>query len=451
TSCISAELRQFLPGPSSVSVWMRCVMRDDPRRPLTGRSNEAYRAPTLRPAGTFPGVPMRPSCRLTLGALALAALAVPTAARAHNQTYPVAGDSILIDTETPGSEILQFEANGYEVPFLDHDPREDGTAILVRGVGANAGRIELATLDRNLGSVDPGPPSGFVYDDPAGTRGGITHVTFHPGQLTIQAGAGLGWSPTGAQDEVWVHMRIGDTGLCSRFGASDASTNGAKHFVAANAAAPGACPTQVCGDGVPQLPEACDDGNLDTGDGCEATCETGPCDSQSFMSPFEAIQTVIFEGGYGCNDGTCHDAVAPKNDLELTHDVAYEELLGPDGLGAPSFDYAFLKLVTPGAPDPSSLYIKLAAKTFPNLSFVVDPGTAMPSGGLVALSQEHLDAVWKWIRGGAPREGVVNGTQELLGTCLPPPTPLKIPQPDPPAPGTGVQLLQTPWNLPAPT
>src|SRR4030095_11612865 len=214
--------------------------------------------------------------------------------------------SILIQTDTPGAEILQFEATGEEVPYLDHDPREDGTAILVRGTGPNGGRTELITLNRNLWSATA---SGFAYDDPAGTRGGITHVTFQPGQLTIQAGAGFPWSPSGAQDEVWVHMRIGDTGLCSRFGASDASTNGAKHFVAANAAAPGACPTQVCGDGVPQLPEACDDGNLDTGDGCEATCETGPCDSQSFTSTFEAIQTVIFEGGYGCNDGTCQDAV----------------------------------------------------------------------------------------------------------------------------------------------
>ena len=160
---------------------------------------------------------------------------------------------------------------------------------------------------------------------------------------------------------------------------------------------------------------------------------------------------MIFEGGYGCTNSTCHDSAFPKKDLDLEHDVAYEQLLGTDGLGAPSYDFPYLKRVEPGNPDSSYLYIKLAAKTFPGLSFVVDPGTAMPSGGLTALSQDHLEAVRLWIHGGAPRDGVVTGTQSLLGTCLPPPTPLKIPPPDAPPAGTGVQLVQTPWPLKAKT
>ena len=72
----------------------------------------------------------------------------------------------------------------------------------------------------------------------------------------------------------------------------------------------------------------------------------------------------------------------------------------------------------------------------------------MPNLGL-ALTPDHLEAVSKWIRGGAPETGVVEGTAELLAACLPPATPLKIVQPDPPAAGTGVQILQTPWPLPA--
>jgi len=390
---------------------------------------------------------MHPFRRPILGrSLLLAALAVLVApkAHAHDQTYPVAGDSILLQSD---QQIFQFEASGPEVPTLDHDPTVDGTAILVRGVGANAGRTANVTLDRNLWAATA---TGFEYSDPNGTRGGITHVVLEPGLLSIQAGAGFGWSPGGAQDEVWVHMRIGDTGLCSRFTSGEASSNAAGTFSASGATAPAACPAQVCGDGIPQAPEACDDGNLATGDGCEATCETGPCNAQSYATTFEAIQGVIFEGGYGCSDGLCHDSVAPKNDLELTHAVAYESLLGPDGQGKASYKYPDLKLVERGAPELSLLYIKLAAKTFPNLSFVVDPGTSMPSGSSPALSQDHLLAVWKWIREGAPREGVVPDTQALLGTCLPPPTPLKIPPPPPPAPGTGVQLLQTPWDL-APT
>jgi cysteine-rich repeat protein len=390
---------------------------------------------------------MRPPIqRLALVCLLLAAAHAP-GARAHDATFPLAGDSIQINTETPGLESFQFEAAGPEVPLLDHDPRQDGTAIFVRGTGANAGRSALATLDRNLWSATA---NGYAYDDPAGTRGGITHVRFEAGLLTITgSGANWGWSPIGSQDEVWLHMRIADTSLCSQFPSFYATANEAAHFEASGAPAPFECPEQVCGDGVPQAPESCDDGNLATGDGCEASCEIGPCNAESFDSTFAAIQTVVFEGGYGCTDSTCHDSVNPKNDLELTNAVAFEELLGPDGTGTPSQDYPFLNLVEPGDPDLSYLFIKLAAKTYPDSAeFPVDPGVAMPSGGKVALSQEHLDAIGKWIRGGAPRDGVVEGTQTLLGTCLPPPTPLKIPVPDPPAEGTGVQFQQTPWDLP---
>lgn len=388
---------------------------------------------------------MRPIQRSLLACLLLAAAHAPSA-RAHDATFPLAGDSITINTEIAGSEVFQFEAAGPEVPLLDHDPRQDGTSIFVRGTGANAGRSALATLDRNLWTATA---NGYEYDDPAGTRGGITHVTLEAGLLAITgSGANWGWSPLGAQDEVWLHMRIADTAFCSQFPSFYSTSNEAAHFEASGAPAPFECPTQVCGDGVPQAPESCDDGNLATGDGCEASCETGPCNAESFDSTFEAIQTVVFEGGYGCSDGTCHDSVNPKNDLELTNAVAYEELLGPDGTGAPSQDYPFLNLVQPGEPELSYLFIKLAAKTYPNSEFPVDPGVSMPSGGKVALSQEHLEAVRKWIRGGAPREGVVEGTQTLLGTCLPPPTPLKIPVPDPPAAGTGVQFQQTPWDLP---
>ena len=73
----------------------------------------------------------------------------------------------------------------------------------------------------------------------------------------------------------------------------------------------------------------------------------------------------------------------------------------------------------------------------------------MPNVG-PALTPEHLEAMHDWIRFGAPRDQVVEGTSALLGTCLPPDTPLKVaPPPDPPLMGTGVQFLSTAWDLPA--
>ncbi len=73
----------------------------------------------------------------------------------------------------------------------------------------------------------------------------------------------------------------------------------------------------------------------------------------------------------------------------------------------------------------------------------------MPSGGPPPLTDDHLEALRLWIRGGAPKDLVVEGTADLLASCLPPPDPLTIPVPDPPGAGVGVQLQQTPWPLPA--
>jgi hypothetical protein len=72
----------------------------------------------------------------------------------------------------------------------------------------------------------------------------------------------------------------------------------------------------------------------------------------------------------------------------------------------------------------------------------------MPSG-LPPLSEEHLRAVEKWIYGGAPRDRVVPGTADLLGSCLPEPDPLVVEPLDPPAPGEGVQFRIPARALPA--
>ena len=52
---------------------------------------------------------MRPSChRAALLGLLFAALHAP-GARAHDATFPIAGDSILIQTDTgAGNEVFQF-------------------------------------------------------------------------------------------------------------------------------------------------------------------------------------------------------------------------------------------------------------------------------------------------------------------------------------------------------
>jgi cysteine-rich repeat protein len=215
----------------------------------------------------------------------------------------------------------------------------------------------------------------------------------------------------------------------------------------------------VCGDGVREAEEECDDGNQDDGDTCHNDC-TLNCSAEDYPSTFAAIQDIVFEG-YQCNNAICHSAAVPpasNGGLNLEPAQAYLELLGAGGTGEPS-EGTLLKRIEPSEPELSLLYLKLLKATDPARYAQIHPlddiGQAMPNAG-VPLTDAHLEAVRRWIRGGAPEDDVVDGTSELLGTCLPPPDPLKIPIPAPPpvdgeGDATGFQLRQTPWPLPANT
>jgi hypothetical protein len=72
----------------------------------------------------------------------------------------------------------------------------------------------------------------------------------------------------------------------------------------------------------------------------------------------------------------------------------------------------------------------------------------MPNG-LPAIPENELDALRLWIRAGAPETGVVVNTERVLGSCLPPPDPIKIRPPAVPAATEGIQLHAPPWPIPA--
>lgn len=160
------------------------------------------------------------------------------------------------------------------------------------------------------------------------------------------------------------------------------------------------------------------------------------CDGKGYESTFEAIQDVIFERN-GCTQAVCHGSSAAGG-LDLSPDVAYENLLEVDSVGSR------WRLVEPGDKDRSHLYLKLWAKTEPGAVTVA--GAPMPSG-LPALLAEELEALRLWIYAGAPETGTVIGTEGLLDACLPEPQPITVKPLDPPAPEEGIQFVLPPVHL----
>ena len=200
------------------------------------------------------------------------------------------------------------------------------------------------------------------------------------------------------------------------------------------------CPTPVCGNGMQEPGEECDDGNTYDGDGCRADCVKTAC--TAFANTFDLIQQAIFVN-HGCSVGACHGN-AESGGLDLRAGASYDALIDQPSSVDPS-----RKRIEPGDPQRSVLFLKLAAKTLPDQypPAELGVGTPMPLGPVPGLSEDELEALRRWIYGAAPRTGSVAGVGDLLDACTPPPEPVRIKPLDPPAAGQGVQLHMPVWTV----
>jgi cysteine-rich repeat protein len=401
--------------------------------------------------------------RWWLSAGAICALLSAPPVSAHDVRLPLAADEIRVLTGQGNAFSVQITEQDVLLNLFNLDPATQEAAILVFGTGAGgagAGSTGLIELDPSLWvEVFDGPTvSEYRYDDPDGAAGGIKAVSLKKRELRIEgSGPNWPWAPDGAQDQLWFHFRlregIEEEWVCAEFdeGTATLVQNQQDALWWTESASPGACPDPLCGNGVRELPEVCDDGNLVDDDGCSNDCSSTSCETPEFESTFEGIQSVIFDG-YGCTNGLCHSPAVPpfyqppQGGLDLTAGVSYSQLVGaPSTVPAFTDDgLVFYDRVEPGEPIASSLFERLSAKTNGTPSSLIP----MPTNTLT-LTRDHLEAVERWIRAGAPENASVTGTAGLLGTCLPPDDPLKIdPPPAPPAVGEGVQFWSTAWPLP---
>jgi hypothetical protein len=165
---------------------------------------------------------------------------------------------------------------------------------------------------------------------------------------------------------------------------------------------------------------------------------------QTFPSTFAAIQKIVFENR-GCSASICHAPTAtggPAGGLDLTADAAYDNLVNKPSQTVPGWFR-----VLQGERTKSLLFLNLAAKTLP--ADFKAPLRAMPLDPVPPISTNELEAIRKWIETGAPRDGTVAGTQDLLDACLPPPKPIEIDPLPPPPPAEGVQLHMPQWIVDA--
>ena len=348
---------------------------------------------------------MTASLRAGLAALLLVPGLVGPAA-ADDLEHPLAHSRLsLVDGTKPRQRRIRFKARFAAGATMDN-PSLAGSTIRVRGAGptdGDSGTIELSgsrwrALLRRSGRV------GYRYDDPSAAAGGIRRVmlrrTRQGGVLAITGGqANWHYAIGGAQGEITLTFTIGKGRWCTAF--ESFLENGPHRVRAERDAAPPSCP-----------------------------CER-------YDGTFEAIQNVVF-ARHGCTTSLCHGSAA-QGGLDLRPEVAYDNLVDVFSSAGQ------MKRVEPGDQARSFLWRKLAKAT---LDLPGVPGAGMPNG-LPPLPESELDGVRLWIRAGAPRTGVVGGSETLLAACLPPADPIEIRPPAPPAPEVGLQLHAPPWEIPA--
>ncbi len=380
---------------------------------------------------------------LTALLLATGLLQATTAVAHDDDHHRLAGDKLSMrdPLAKPHKRKFSFRVKNQLAiqPDMTSNPATFGSSLIVRGAGVGDGDTDVLYLDtanwKAMGS------KGWSYKSKVLAGTGVQKVKLKSGKsggmLQVKAkGSSWPFVITQPQQNIEISLSIGAHVYCADFGAGDLSRNEPERIKGGGAAIPLEC-AAVCGNGILELGETCDDGNRDNNDTCTNTCTS--CSGQvDFNSTFEGLQALLFESAtYGCANDLCH-GLAAQGGLSLTHADAYASLIGVPS----SIDPTVLR-VFPGDQDLSMLYLKIAAKT---LALPGIPGSPMPAN-FETVTVDLLEALRLWIRAAAPQTGVVAGTAELLGSCLPPPNPNKMPQPDPPALGAGAQFPQPAYLL----
>ncbi len=220
---------------------------------------------------------MRNHARLVFFLVALLATASLAA------DHPIEGDRLSL-TDPPTNALrrrVTFNAARDLAidPTSGADPRSVGATIELTGENPDDGATGPLALDPSfwVGVGRPPGSRGYKYLD-FNASTGIRKVVFKAGAkggtLSV-SGKGSAWpyAITQPQGPISVKLTVGDDVYCAEF--TTFSRNQVGKVRASKAPAPASCTVTppVCGNGVVERGEECDDGNTAVGDGCSDTCQ----------------------------------------------------------------------------------------------------------------------------------------------------------------------------------
>jgi cysteine-rich repeat protein len=135
---------------------------------------------------------------------------------------------------------------------------------------------------------------GFAYKDKLGAHGGVQRIVYKGGKLGIKFKGALFTPLTGPVTFAEVRLHVGAASYCGRFATfkpNEATRLGGK--------GPTVACQPICGDGIVDPSEACDDGDLQSGDGCDANCTPTAC-GNGVVTTGESCDDGNTTAGDGC-------------------------------------------------------------------------------------------------------------------------------------------------------
>ncbi len=196
--------------------------------------------------------------------------------------HPIAGDQLLLgDPTNAARRSVRFAATRDLAidPTRASDPRVVGATFELLGENPGDGATGAIALASSLwsGVGRPAGSKGYRYLDrsPAAVVRKALFTTGRSGGSLIISGRGDGWQYriTQPQGPISARFTVGGDVYCAAFRVF--ARNQVGKVSATRAPPPVSCTITppVCGDGLVERGEECDDANATSGDGCSSTCQ----------------------------------------------------------------------------------------------------------------------------------------------------------------------------------
>ena len=254
--------------------------------------------------------------------------AIAVGAAPANAFTTLTGGKIIVtkDHPVPQKDLLKFVFKDLAItPPLGDPTCSGGDASSLQILTSNGAKAEFALPCANW----KGSSSVYTYKAPLGGVGGIRTIKFKAGLLKakIQGGEYSNDPVIGPVNWIEARLTVGNVQYCGRFEEPPSLAKKNEPNTVTFKGPTTNC-EEVCGNGVIEGSEECDDNNEVEGDGCDTNCTVTAC-GNGIVTAGEECDDGGTTPGDGCN-ASCLEEVCGNGVLDVGEDCDDGNTVGGD-------------------------------------------------------------------------------------------------------------------------